>query len=918
MLNSIFGTPSSRFVRSCKPAVARINAQAQDISALADSALKAKTEEFRKRINEHGEKTDKILPEAFAVVREAAKRALGLYHYDVQLIGGIILHNGMIAEMRTGEGKTLVATLAAYLNALSGKGAHVITVNDYLAARDAEWMGRVYGFLGLTTGCITGGMDDFSRKAAYAADITYGTNNEFGFDYLRDNMKFTAEDMVQRPLHFAVVDEIDSILIDEARTPLIISGQAERSTGIYTEIDKIIPRLAADDYEVEEKSKNVSLTDKGAEHVENLLREAGLVTEGQSLYDISHISLLHHINQALVAHKMYTKDRDYIVHEGKIVIIDEFTGRMMADRRFSDGLHQALEAKEDVTVRHENQTLASITFQNYFRMYKKLSGMTGTAKTEEKEFGEIYGLRVIEVPTNKKVARIDEDDAIYRTEAEKFDAILETIKDCAERKQPTLVGTVSIEKSEKLAKALTKAKIDHEVLNAKQHEREALIIAQAGRPGRVTIATNMAGRGTDIVPGGNAEMMFEQQTAEKDLSEEEAKTLFESVKAQCEQEKKTVLEAGGLYVLGTERHESRRIDNQLRGRTGRQGDPGYSKFFLSLEDDLMRIFGSDKLRDSALMKGLEPGEVISHSWLSRVIAKAQQRVERHHFDIRKNLLRFDGVMNEQRSVIYERRKDFIETDTPGAILDEMAEDVISDIVDNHVPERSYPEDWDIEGLENEAHRVLGLHLPLKKIAEQDGVTEKELEEYLLKSWKQLMAAKEAKFTQELLLMARRKILLLTLDQLWKEHLLTLDHLKQGIGLRAHGQKDPLSEYKREAFDLFYGMIDNLRVTAVLRAAHLEISEEDRRFIADYSRFAAQAVEEGHGDETAVPGAEPQAAQEGGAVLFKNPKRRSGVASISAREDADGNHVGRNSPCPCGSGKKYKHCCGNTAAMTGTE
>ncbi|MET0155274.1 MAG: preprotein translocase subunit SecA [Rickettsiales bacterium] len=909
LLTGIFGNFSDSFVKKCRADVHRVNALSEPMAALSDDALRGKTTEFRERLKKK-ETLDDLLPEAFAVAREAAFRAMKMRHYDVQLIGGMALHKGMIAEMRTGEGKTLMATLPVYLNALSGKGVHVVTVNDYLAQRDAEWMGRVYRFLGLTVGCIVGGMHDGARRDAYAADVTYGTNNEYGFDYLRDNMKFRREDMVQRAPNYAIVDEIDSILIDEARTPLIISGQAENNPELYTKVNAIIPRLVKDDYEIEEKHRNVTLTDKGGDHVEELLRGAGVLDASSGVYDVGHIAVMHHVGQALTAHKIYQKDKDYIVKDGKIVIIDEFTGRMMEDRRYSDGLHQALEAKESVRIRHENQTLASITFQNYFRMYQKLSGMTGTARTEEKEFGEIYGLRVVDVPSNKAPRREDEDDAIYRTLKEKNDALLRVIKECHEKGRPALVGTVSIEKSELLSAELRKHNVPHEVLNAKQHLREAFIIAQAGRPGAVTIATNMAGRGTDIMLGGNAEMLFKEETAGQELTEEQAAARLAEIEAKVAQDKQKALEAGGLFVVGTERHESRRIDNQLRGRSGRQGDPGRSKFFLSLEDDLMRIFGSDKLRDSAFLRGLEEGEVLTHPWLSRVIAKAQQRVERHHFDVRKNLLRFDSVMNEQRKAVYEQRRALIDSDDVTEAANDMAEDVIESLVAAHIPERSYAEDWDAEGLEREAHRITGLHLPVAEWAKEDGVAEEQITERLVQAWQRLLQTKAARTSPDVMRLAQKKVLLVTLDQVWKEHLLALDHLKQGISLRAYGQKDPLGEYKREAFTLFEEMTANLRETAVTRISHIEVSEEDRKFMTDFSEF--------DGGKKSFIGA-----SEDGSPTFSADVTEGSFpfgAPFPFAEDDDGSaeraHVGRNDPCPCGSAKKFKHCHGSFVAKAG--
>src|SRR5690606_18432541 len=776
----LFGSASDRFVKSLRKTVDAINALEPELEGLSDAELRARTDHFRQRLDD-GATLDDLLIEAFATVREAAKRTLGQRHFDVQLLGGIVLHQGKIAEMKTGEGKTLVATLAVYLNALEGKGVHVVTVNDYLARRDSAWMGQIYEFLGLSVGCIVPGLDEASRKQAYAADVTYGTNNEFGFDYLRDNMKFSREAMVQRPFNFAIVDEVDSILIDEARTPLIISGPAEDSSELYRKVDSFIPRLAEEDYEKDEKQRAVSLTESGGEKMQAWLAEAGLLRHPE-LYDISNVTLVHHVNQALRAHTLFTRDVDYIVKDDKVIIIDEFTGRMMEGRRYSDGLHQALEAKEKVPIQPENQTLASITFQNYFRLYPKLAGMTGTAATEAAEFAEIYGLDVVEIPTHMPMIRADEDDEVYRTAKEKYKAIVASIKEAHERGQPVLVGTVSIEKSEHLSSLLKKEKIPHHVLNARYHEQEAFIVAQAGRFGSVTIATNMAGRGTDIQLGGNPDM---RKAQELDGIEDEAERAAAAARIDQEvaAEKEKVLAAGGLYVLGTERHESRRIDNQLRGRSGRQGDPGRSKFFLSLEDDLMRIFGSERM-DSMLGKlGLQEDEAIVHPWINKALEKAQQKVEARNFEIRKNLLKYDDVMNDQRKVIYEQRLELIEAKDVSDTVRDMRHQVIEDLVEQCIPEKAYPEQWDVETLQRESRRLLALDLPVAEWANEEGIADAEIRERLIAESDRKMAQKVATYGPELIRMAEKSLLLQILDHLWKEHLLNLDHLRQGIHLR---------------------------------------------------------------------------------------------------------------------------------------
>ncbi len=901
LAKKLFGTANDRLVKQTHKQVAEINALESSYIALSDQELKAKTQEFKERVQK-GETLDAILPEAFAVVREAAKRTLGMRHYDVQLIGGIILHKGMITEMGTGEGKTLMGTLAVYLNALAGKGVHVVTVNDYLASRDAEWMGNIYKFLGLTVGCIEHSLYDEERKAAYNCDITYGTNNEFGFDYLRDNMKFSREEMVQRGCFFAIVDEVDSILIDEARTPLIISGPTEDNSKLYYIVDALVKKLLPADYEIDEKSKNVTLTEEGNTKIEDILRKEGLIAEDHNLYDISSISLVHHVNQALRAHTLFEIDKDYIVKDNKVMIIDEFTGRMMEGRRYSEGLHQALEAKEGVVVQNENQTLASITFQNYFRLYDKLAGMTGTAMTEADEFADIYNLQVVSVPPNKINARKDIDDDIYRTTKEKYNAIIETIKECDKKGQPVLVGTVSIEKSELISKLLTKANIKHEVLNAKQHEREAYIIAQAGRSHAITIATNMAGRGTDIMLGGNIEMMLESSL--KKNPDQDIEKLREKIAKEVKADKEKVLAAGGLFVLGTERHESRRIDNQLRGRSGRQGDPGTSKFFLSLEDDLMRIFGSERIGGILQTLGLKEGEAITHRLISRTIEKSQKKVEAMHFDSRKSLLKFDDVMNDQRKVIYAQRLELINAKDVSEIVKDMRDKVTEDLVTSCIPENAFKEKWDLERLAKEIFFNYGVHLPVDKWAEEDGVTENEMLNKLDLAVDEIFAAKEAKYGKEIVQLAEKKILLLTLDQLWKDHLLTLDQLKQGIGLRAYGQKDPLNEYKKEAFALFSELLTNLGELVTRRVAHMEFN------------FGDEIGEEELSLENIGPKKMIETRSD---VLFSNThENESETGTVIRRvssEERDPNdpetwgRVARNELCPCGSDKKYKQCHG---------
>ena len=900
----LFGTANDRFLKPLQNHVAAISALEPELEALSDADLRARTEIFKQRLAD-GETLDDILVESFATVREAAKRVLGLRPFDVQLVGGMVLHQGRISEMKTGEGKTLTATLPVYLHALSGKGAHVVTVNDYLAERDSAWMAKVYNFLGLSTGVIKHGMMDDERRAAYACDVTYATNNELGFDHLRDNMKFTLEEMVQRGHNFAIVDEVDSILIDEARTPLIISGPAEDSSELYKSIDALLPKLSKDDYEKDEKSKAVTLTDEGTEKVEDLLREEGLLTEG-NMYDVGNISLVHHVNQALRAHTMFQRDTDYIVKDDKIVIIDEFTGRMMEGRRYSEGLHQALEAKEKVTVQNENQTLASVTFQNYFRMYETLAGMTGTAMTEAGEFGEIYNLEVLEIPTNVPCIREDQDDQVFRTLGEKDNAITDLIGECQKKGQPVLVGTVSIERSEELSEQLKAKGFEHSVLNARYHEQEAHIVTQAGNPGAVTIATNMAGRGTDIQLGGNLEARIKSE-----LGEDPSESDIDRIKAEIAANRQIVLDAGGLMIIGTERHESRRIDNQLRGRAGRQGDPGASAFFLSLEDDLMRIFGSDRI-DSMLQKlGLEEGEAIVHPWINKALEKAQQKVEARNFDIRKNLLKFDDVMNDQRKVIFEQRREIMDTDDVSAEVVGMRHTVIEDLVTRCIPEKAYAEQWDIDGLHEECVRLFNLDLPFKDWAKEEGIADSEILERLIRAADEKNAEKVGNYGADVMRSVEKSLLLQLLDQLWKEHLHTLDMLRQGIGLRAYAQRDPLNEYKREAFNLFEEMLNVLRdrVTMMLSRLDLQVAPSED----DLTPQAPQGVEShvdpafaslGDMAEGEVTGTKVESSNIG-----KAQPMRHAAADINPADPDTWGKVSRNAPCPCGSGNKYKHCHG---------
>ncbi len=913
----LFGSANDRYIKSLGSLVAQINEIEPQLEQLSDEALRARTQEFRDRLQQ-GAELDDLLVEAFATVREAAKRTLGQRHFDVQLMGGIVLHRGMIAEMKTGEGKTLVSTLPVYLNALTGNGVHVVTVNDYLARRDSEWMGQIYERLGMSVGCIVHDLDDYQRQEAYLCDVTYGTNNELGFDYLRDNMKFRLEEMVQRPFHYAIVDEVDSILIDEARTPLIISGPTEDNSELYISVDKLIPALLPEDYEKDEKQKTVTLTEAGQEKMEQLLQQHGLLQAG-GLYDIANVSLVHHVNQALRAHKLFALDTDYIVKDDKIIIIDEFTGRMMEGRRYSEGLHQALEAKEGVTVQNENQTLASITFQNYFRMYPKLAGMTGTAMTESEEFGDIYKLDVIEVPTNEPVCRLDNDDEVYRSTPEKYDAIAAQVMECQKRQQPVLCGTVSIEKSEALAALFKKHKIPHNVLNARYHEQEAFIIAQAGRPGAVTIATNMAGRGTDIQLGGNLEMRLKADlAANEDLEGRVMRA--DAIRAEIEAAREVVRQAGGLFVIGSERHESRRIDNQLRGRSGRQGDPGASKFFVSLDDDLMRIFGSERMESMLGRLGLKEGEAIIHPWVNKALAKAQQKVEARNYDIRKQLLKYDDVMNDQRKVVYEQRREIMSARDVAPTVADMRNDTITDIVARAIPDNALPEQWDMAGLHAECLRLLALDLPLDAWAQEEGIDRETVEERLIAAADRKMAEKAANYGAELMRMAEKSLLLQLLDQIWKDHLLSLDHLRQGINLRAYAQQDPLNEYKREAFELFGDMLVALReqVTSVLSHVELRVAPPEPEPFGELSYSEAMAMPEEREDALAEAMAPMPARSTNGAARSRARRRGNGHAGGSngeGREQAAATPrapwagTPRNAACPCGSGKKFKHCHG---------
>ncbi len=870
-----FGTANERKLNPYLARVARINALEAEFESLSDDALRGQTEIFRTRLAQ-GESLDSLLEPAFAAVREAAKRALGQRHFDVQLIGGMVLHDGKIAEMKTGEGKTLVATLPCYLNALAGKAVHVVTVNDYLAQRDSAWMGQVHERLGLSVGCITHALDDEARRTAYQCDITYGTNNEFGFDYLRDNMKHAPEEMVQSGHDFAIIDEVDSILIDEARTPLIISGPLEDKSTLYHQINALVPQLQAEDYEIDEKTNNVSLTDSGNDHVEKLLQDNKLLDAQSSIYDIANITLVHHVNNALKAHHLFARDTDYIIKDNQVMLIDEFTGRMMDGRRFADGLHQALEAKENVDIRPENQTLASVTYQNYFRLFKKLGGMTGTALTEAEEFMDIYGLDVIEIPTNTPIARIDHDDEIYRTRAEKLNAVIERIEKAQKRGQPVLVGTTSIEKSEELSALLKKQKIKHNVLNARYHEQEALIVAQAGVPQAITIATNMAGRGTDIQLGGNLDMRLAEEISD-DLPEEKKATLHKKIAAEIDAARTEAIQAGGLCVIGTERHESRRIDNQLRGRSGRQGDAGASYFFLSLEDDLMRIFGTDRMDSMLSRLGLAEGEAIIHPWINKALERAQRKVEARNFDIRKNILKFDDVMNDQRKVVFEQRLEFMQTQDLSENIKDMRHEVIGEMVATHIPPRSYAEQWDIDGLAGQLGGLFGTDFSIADWARDEGMDADTITAQLHKQADDLAASHAANIGPELMRQIEKSLMLQILDRHWRDHLHTLEHLRQVIGMRAYGQRDPLSEYKLEAFSLFSAMLETLRYDVTRYVMHVSLEPAET--------VPAPNMPDMHTNQDAETDATP------------------------AHQPRSFSKTPRNAPCPCGSGKKFKHCCG---------
>jgi len=893
LAKKVFGTPNDRKIKATRPLVDKINALETDFEKLSDEGLKDKTEELAKRAM-GGENLETILPEAFANCREAAKRALGLRAFDVQLMGGIFLHRGNISEMKTGEGKTLVATFPAYLNALSGKGVHIVTVNDYLARRDADWMSKVFGALGLTTGVVYPQQPEDEKREAYACDVTYATNNELGFDYLRDNMKSELSQMMQRGHNFAIVDEVDSILIDEARTPLIISGPAQDRSELYKTIDALIPEIEDHHFELDEKTRNVTYTDEGNEFLEQRLSAAGLLPDDQTLYDPESTTLVHHVNQGLRAHKLFTKDKDYIVRDGDVVLIDEFTGRMMAGRRLSDGLHQAIEAKEGCPIRPENVTLASVTFQNYFRLYNKLSGMTGTAVTEAEEFAEIYGLGVVEVPTNRPIARQDDHDQVYRTAPEKFDGILSAIRESNGKGQPILVGTTSIEKSEYLSQLLETANIKHNVLNARQHEQEAQIVADAGKLGAVTIATNMAGRGTDIKLGGNVDFkIMEALEAEPDADPEDIRARIES---EHEKDEEAVKQAGGLFVLATERHESRRIDNQLRGRSGRQGDPGRSAFFLSLEDDLMRIFGSERLDKVLGSLGMKEGEAIVHPWVNKSLERAQAKVEGRNFDIRKQLLKFDDVMNDQRKVIFAQRREIMEAQDLSEIVSDMRHQLIDDLVTQHVPPKSYADQWDTEGLYAAVIEHLGIDVPVMAWADEEGVDDGDIRERLEAESDKFMTEKAETFGSETMRSVEKQILLQTIDGKWREHLLTLEHLRSVVGFRGYAQRDPLNEYKTESFQLFESLLDSLRaeVTQKLSQIRPMTAEEQERMMAQMK------AQQDKIQATAKAAGAPQPTPEGQAAGF-----------VEADPSTWGN-PGRNDACPCGSGKKFKHCHGRVA------
>ncbi|WP_267393573.1 MULTISPECIES: preprotein translocase subunit SecA [unclassified Sphingomonas] len=907
---SLFGSSNDRYVKSLNPILAKIQGFEPALQAMSDEQLANQTAVFRERLA-NGTKIDDLLPEAFATVREAGVRVLGMRHFDVQMIGGIVLHRGEIAEMRTGEGKTLVATLATYLNALPGDGVHVITVNDYLAARDAEWMGQIYRFLGLTVGVIIPNLTDEQRRQAYAADITYGTNNEFGFDYLRDNMKYERASMVQRAFAMAIVDEVDSVLIDEARTPLIISGPTDDKSDLYLGVDAIVKQLADEDYEKDEKQKSIILTEDGTERAERLLEAAGLL-QGANLYDFENTQVVHHLNQALRANMMFKRNTDYIVKDGKVVIIDEFTGRMMDGRRWSDGLHQAVEAKEGVTIEPENQTMASITFQNYFRMYPKLSGMTGTAATEAAEFFDIYKMNVVTIPTNVTVKRVDEEDEFYKDTQDKFRAIAKRIRTHAEQGQPVLVGTVSIEKSELLSEFLQQEGVDHKVLNAKFHEMEAHIVAQAGRKSAVTIATNMAGRGTDIKLGGNLEfrMLDEHPELVEGTPDYEEKAAL--IRDEIEVEKQEVLAAGGLFVLGTERHESRRIDNQLRGRSGRQGDPGLSRFYLSLDDDLLRIFGPDTLFAKMMRNNIEDGEAIGSKWLSKAIETAQRKVEARNYDIRKQVVEYDDVMNDQRKVIYEQRADIMDADAVGDVVSDMRAETVNVIVGEACPPNSYPEQWDVAGMKEQLAEVLGLELPVDDWLTEESIDPEVVEERVREQADALIATKSAELEPETWTQVEKSILLQNLDHHWKEHLATLDALRQVVHLRAYAQKTPINEYKQEAFSLFQRMLDSIRIDVTKTIAHAQFSMQAAPELPELPDFITTHFDPFTGDDNS---ADIDAGTMGRITTQLPPMQiiRPEEPDLGDNPEHWEGRVNRNAPCPCGSGRKYKHCHGAVTA-----
>lgn len=910
LVKRVFSSNNRRQIQKMQLIVDKINTLEKNYLKMSDEGLRAQTDILKARLKA-GENLNDILPYAFAVVREASKRVLGQRHYDVQMIGGIVLHRGEIAEMKTGEGKTLVATLPSYLNALEGKGVHVVTVNDYLAKRDAEWVGGIHRFLGLTVGCILHNMDDAQRKAAYNCDITYGTNSEFGFDYLRDNMKYSLESMCQRPFNYAIVDEVDSILIDEARTPLIISGPTDDNSELYRKINDVVKNIPDGYFNLDEKDRQVSFNEEGNEWLEKELKKAGLIAENDNLYDVKYMDIIHHANQALKAHKLFKNEVDYIVKDGQVYIVDEFTGRIMEGRRFSDGLHQALEAKEGVEVQNENQTLASITYQNYFRMYPKLAGMTGTASTEASEFEFIYGLKTVEIPTNKPVRRLDEDDCVFKNVKGKFKAIANQVEECYKKKQPVLIGTVSIEKSELLSNLLEKKHIPHQVLNAKYHERESKIVAQAGVPGAVTIATNMAGRGTDIMLGGNADFLIKdmyQQVEDPELRKIEE----DKIRKKVEEDKKIATEAGGLYILGTERHESRRIDNQLRGRSGRQGDPGQSKFFLSLEDDLLRIFGTDKLGGMLGKLGLEEEEAIVHPWISKSVERAQKKVENAHYEIRKNVLKYDDVVNEQRLIIFEQRMDIIKANDVSEEINYLREEKNREILERYIPEKSHVDNWDLKGLQTEIDRIYGECFNIQEYVDNSNVSAKDILDKINQYTAELYKKKEELYTAPVMRQIEKRIFLLTIDKYWKDHLYNLDKLRQGINFRAYAQKDPLLEYKREAFELFERLLYNMNEELLIRIFHIVINIDtmntNEQFLKEKQDANQNKLQYNRAE---LLNTMNKKTQENNIVKQETMHNKVNPIDRDPNDKSTWGKVKRNDPCPCGSGKKYKHCCGKT-------